>query len=75
MPVGGSIILNASIVASKGFAGWSVYSATKAACSFVPANLDNGLEGSPPPRERAEPRLYRHGAMAFHKRGGDARGT
>jgi NAD(P)-dependent dehydrogenase (short-subunit alcohol dehydrogenase family) len=31
MPDGGSIILNASIVASKGFAGWSVYSATKAA--------------------------------------------
>jgi NAD(P)-dependent dehydrogenase (short-subunit alcohol dehydrogenase family) len=28
---GGSIILNASIVASKGFVGWSVYSATKAA--------------------------------------------
>jgi NAD(P)-dependent dehydrogenase (short-subunit alcohol dehydrogenase family) len=31
MPEGGSIILNASIVASKGFAHWSVYSATKAA--------------------------------------------
>ena len=31
MADGGSIILNASIVASKGFANWSVYSATKAA--------------------------------------------
>jgi NAD(P)-dependent dehydrogenase (short-subunit alcohol dehydrogenase family) len=31
MPDGASIILNASIVASKGFADWSVYSATKAA--------------------------------------------
>src|SRR4029453_18163812 len=31
MPDGASIILNASIVASKGFAGNSVYSATKAA--------------------------------------------
>jgi NAD(P)-dependent dehydrogenase (short-subunit alcohol dehydrogenase family) len=31
VPDGGSIILNASIVASKGFADWSVYSATKAA--------------------------------------------
>jgi NAD(P)-dependent dehydrogenase (short-subunit alcohol dehydrogenase family) len=31
MPDGGSIILNASIVASKGFRDWSVYSATKAA--------------------------------------------
>jgi NAD(P)-dependent dehydrogenase (short-subunit alcohol dehydrogenase family) len=30
MPDGGSIVLNASIVASKGFANWSVYSATKA---------------------------------------------
>jgi NAD(P)-dependent dehydrogenase (short-subunit alcohol dehydrogenase family) len=31
LPNGASIILNASIVASKGFAEWSVYSATKAA--------------------------------------------
>ncbi len=31
MRAGGSIILSASIVASKGFANWSVYSATKAA--------------------------------------------
>jgi NAD(P)-dependent dehydrogenase (short-subunit alcohol dehydrogenase family) len=31
MPDGGSIILNASIVASKGLPEWSVYSATKAA--------------------------------------------
>jgi len=31
MPDGASIILNASIVATKGFSGWSVYSATKAA--------------------------------------------
>ena len=31
MPDGGSIILNASIVASKGSPAWSVYSATKAA--------------------------------------------
>jgi NAD(P)-dependent dehydrogenase (short-subunit alcohol dehydrogenase family) len=31
LPAGASIILNASIVASKGFPEWSVYSATKAA--------------------------------------------
>jgi len=31
MPDGGAVILNASIVGSKGLAGWSVYSATKAA--------------------------------------------
>ena len=36
MGLGGSIILNASVVATKGFANWSVYSATKAAIrSFV----------------------------------------
>jgi NAD(P)-dependent dehydrogenase (short-subunit alcohol dehydrogenase family) len=31
MPDGGAIILNASIVATKGFADWSMYSAAKAA--------------------------------------------
>jgi NAD(P)-dependent dehydrogenase (short-subunit alcohol dehydrogenase family) len=31
MGPGSSIILSASIIASKGFAGWSIYSATKAA--------------------------------------------
>jgi NAD(P)-dependent dehydrogenase (short-subunit alcohol dehydrogenase family) len=31
LPDGASIILNASILASKGLPGWSVYSATKAA--------------------------------------------
>jgi NAD(P)-dependent dehydrogenase (short-subunit alcohol dehydrogenase family) len=31
VPDGGSIILNASIVATKGFADWSMYSAAKAA--------------------------------------------
>lgn len=37
MRSGGSIILSASIVASKGFAGWSLYSASKAAVrSFAP---------------------------------------
>src|SRR5438067_1576971 len=36
LPDGASIILNASIVASKGLPNWSVYSATKAAvCSFA----------------------------------------
>ena len=34
MPDGASIILNASIVASKGLPDWSVYSATKAAVLF-----------------------------------------
>ncbi len=42
-------------------------------CPFSCANLDNRLEGSPHPRECAEPRLYRHGAMAFSNRCGDAR--
>ena len=37
---GGSIILNASIGTSKGVGGSSVYSATKAAVTFVCANVD-----------------------------------
>lgn len=31
MKAGGTIVLSASVVASKGFGGWSIYSATKAA--------------------------------------------
>ena len=60
MPDGASIILNASIAASKGSPEWSVYSATKAAVRSFAANIDNGLERSPHSRERGEPRLYRH---------------
>ena len=40
MPDGGSIILNASVVASKGFRGWSVYSATKAAVRSFARTMD-----------------------------------
>src|SRR3981189_2248936 len=43
MPDGGSIILNASIVASKGFADWSVYSATKAAVRSFARSWTNDL--------------------------------
>jgi NAD(P)-dependent dehydrogenase (short-subunit alcohol dehydrogenase family) len=39
LPDGASIILNASIVARKGFASWSVYGATKAA--LVRAHVDH----------------------------------
>lgn len=42
---GGSIILNASIVASKGFAGMSVYSATKAAVRSFARTWTSDLKG------------------------------
>ena len=64
MPDGASIILNASIVASKGLPDWSVYSATKAAVRSF-ARTWTRLEGSAHSRERGEPGLYRHGPMAF----------
>lgn len=47
MPNGGSIILNASIVASKGWAGLSIYSATKAALRSFARSWTRGFEGSP----------------------------
>jgi NAD(P)-dependent dehydrogenase (short-subunit alcohol dehydrogenase family) len=47
MPNGGSIILNASILASKGWAGWSIYSATKAALRSFARTWTRGFEGSP----------------------------
>jgi hypothetical protein len=40
LPDGASIILNASIVASKGLPSWSVYSATNAA-ALVRAHMDH----------------------------------
>jgi NAD(P)-dependent dehydrogenase (short-subunit alcohol dehydrogenase family) len=60
LPDGASIILNASIVASKGFASNSVYSATKAGSPVVGANMDNRLKRTPHSRERDQPGLHRH---------------
>ena len=45
MPKGGSIILNASIVASKGLPAWSVYSATKAALRSFARTWTADLKG------------------------------
>ncbi len=45
MGPGGSIILNASIVASKGWANWSVYSATKAAVRSFARTWSSDLKG------------------------------
>lgn len=45
MRAGGSIILSASIVASKGFEGWSVYSATKAAVRSFARTWASDLKG------------------------------
>jgi NAD(P)-dependent dehydrogenase (short-subunit alcohol dehydrogenase family) len=45
MGSGGSIILNASIVATKGWANWSVYSATKAAVRSFARTWSSDLRG------------------------------
>jgi NAD(P)-dependent dehydrogenase (short-subunit alcohol dehydrogenase family) len=45
MGAGGSIILSASIVASKGFAGWSLYSASKAAVRSLARTWSSDLKG------------------------------
>src|SRR5258706_8218148 len=45
MGPGGSIILNASIVASKGWADWSVYSASKAAVRNFARTWSSDLRG------------------------------
>ncbi len=45
MGSGGSIILNASIVASKGFGNWSIYSATKAAVRSFARTWASDLKG------------------------------
>lgn len=45
MGAGGSIILNASIAGSKGLAGWSVYSATKAAIRSFARTWSSDLKG------------------------------
>ena len=45
MGSGGSIILSASIVASKGFAGWSLYSASKAAVRSFARTWSSDLKG------------------------------
>jgi NAD(P)-dependent dehydrogenase (short-subunit alcohol dehydrogenase family) len=45
MGLGGSIILNASVVATKGFANWSVYSATKAAVRNFAWTWSSDLRG------------------------------
>ena len=47
---GGSILLNASVVGSKGFPGMSVYSATKAAVRSFARTWTDGLERSQNPR-------------------------
>jgi NAD(P)-dependent dehydrogenase (short-subunit alcohol dehydrogenase family) len=45
MGAGGSIILSASIVASKGFGGWSLYSASKAAVRSFARTWASDLKG------------------------------
>ena len=60
LPDGASIILNASIVASKGLAANSVYSATKAAVRSFARTWTTGPQGSPDSRECGQCRIHRH---------------
>ena len=55
---GGSIILNASIAASKGMEALSVYSATKAAVQFVRSHLDCRSETSQDSCQRCKSWAY-----------------
>ena len=55
---GGSIILNASIAASKGMEALSVYSATKAAVQFVRSYLDYRSETSQDSCQRCKSWAY-----------------
>jgi hypothetical protein len=59
-PDGGSIILNASIAASKGLEAISVYSATKAAARSFARCLGHRPETPPDPRQRHQPRIHRN---------------
>ena len=63
MGAGGSIILSASIVASKGFGGWSLYSASKAAVRLVRPHLVVRSERPEHPRQRGQPRRHRNARL------------
>ena len=57
---GGSIILNASIAASKGVEASSVYNATKASRTVVRSHLDGRSETTQDPRQRHQSWSDRH---------------
>jgi len=72
LPDGASIILNSSIVASKGLSMNSVYSATKPAVRSFARTWTTDLKESSHSRERRQPRLNRHartGRPAGFRRG------
>ena len=60
MPDGAAIVLNASIVASKGLPSNSVYSATKAAVRSFRTDVDDRPEAAPHSGECGKPRHHRH---------------
>lgn len=67
---GASIILTASIVASKAIGPeWTIYSATKAAVRSFARTWTTGLKGSAHSCERGEPGLYRHASVACGRNG------
>ena len=61
LPPGASVILNASIAASKGFAEWSVYSATKAAIRSFARTWSADLKGRDIRVNAVSPAVIAHG--------------
>jgi NAD(P)-dependent dehydrogenase (short-subunit alcohol dehydrogenase family) len=64
LPDGASIILNASMVGSKGLPAYSVYSATKAAVRSFARTWTTDLKERRIRVKRSEPRLNRHARSA-----------
>ena len=60
---GAPVILNASIVASKDFAEWSVYSATKGGRPVARAHLVGRSQGAGHPHQCGQSRRYRHARL------------
>jgi NAD(P)-dependent dehydrogenase (short-subunit alcohol dehydrogenase family) len=69
LPDGASIILNASIVASKGSPEWSVYSATKAAVRSFARTWTTDLKDRRIRVNAVSPRLHGHACVACHRGG------
>ena len=60
LPDGASVILNASIVATKGWPQWSCLQRHEGRVALVRPHLGGGLEGSRHSRERRESGDHRH---------------
>ena len=72
---GGSIILTGSVASVKGFPGFGVYAASKAALRSFARTVAQRIEGQKNPGERAEPGAGRHTGFPASRPGneGDVR--